>query len=76
MYVGPTIIGVAIRNTVYEDVPDALSVAIQKAPYLKNLCVEIESLANAMRQLRDKRGAIYTSYRMALSFSTIQKGAS
>ena len=69
VYVGPTIVGVATRNTVYEEIPDALQTAIQTAPYLSDLCVPISELASAMEQIRHETGAIYTLYRKALTFS-------
>lgn len=69
VYVGPTIIGVATRNTVYDGIPASLQTAIQDAPYLGNLCVPVSGLADAMNQIRQKSGAIYTMYKKALAFS-------
>ena len=69
VYVGPTIIGVAVRNTVYDELPQSLKTAIQKAPYLGNLCVPVSDLADAMAQIRNKSGAIYTMYKKALAYS-------
>lgn len=70
VYVGPTIPSVATRNTVYDDTPpEALQTAIQTAPYLGNLVVPISALADAMTQIRNKSGAVYTMYKKALTYS-------
>lgn len=76
VYVGPTIVGVATRNTVYDERPDALNAAIQATPYLAGLCVPISGLASAMSQIQQGQGGIYTLYQKALAESeSIQKGA-
>ena len=69
VYVGPTILGVATRNTVYEEVPASLEAAAESAPYLLSLCVPINGLADAMKQISQKTGSIYTFYRKALTYS-------
>ena len=70
VYVGPTIPGVANRNTAYDDTPpEALQAAIRNAPYLGNLVVPISDLADAMAQIRNRNGAIYTLYKKALTYS-------
>lgn len=75
VYVGPTITGVATRNTVYEDLPEALKKAIQADPYLGGLCVPIPRLSGAMEQIDRQQGTIYTLYSKALADSAkIQKG--
>ncbi len=67
VYVGPTIPGVASRNTVYDDTPpEALRTAIQNTPFLGNLVVPISGLADAMNQIRTRSGAVYTIYKKAL----------
>ncbi len=76
IYIGPTIDGVAIRNTVYEELPEPLKKAIEAAPYLAGLCVPISSLADAMKQINGKSGATYKIYSKALKDSAnIKKGA-
>lgn len=76
VYVGPTIIGVATRNTVYGEKPKALETAIKAAPYLAGLCVPVSGLADALSQISRMQGGIYTLYQKALTESaTIQKGA-
>lgn len=74
VYVGPTIIGVATKNTVYSEVPEALQTASKTAPYLAGLCVPVSKLADAMAQIRTKSGAIYTLYKKALGYSAKTKG--
>ena len=69
VYVGPTIIGVATRNTTYDGIPEALQAAIQTAPFFRDLCVPVSDLADAMAQIRTRSGAIYTMYKKALTFS-------
>lgn len=76
IYIGPTIDGVAIHNTVYEELPEPLKKAIQQNPYLAGLCIPISSLAAAMRQIDSKAGATYKLYSKALKDSAkIKKGA-
>ncbi len=75
VYVGPTIEGVATRNTVYEDLPERLQAAIKEWPYLSGLCVPISKLASALQQIDGKRGGTYALYQKALDSSVeIQKG--
>lgn len=69
IYVGPTIPGVATRNTVYAEIPASLQTAIKSAPYLANLCVQIDGLATALAEIRTKSGATYNFYKKALKFS-------
>ncbi len=76
IYVGPTIEGVATRNTVYADPPEPLKKAAEKLPYLSGLCLPISGLASALRQIDRKQGGIYTLYSKALADSAeIKKGA-
>ena len=75
VYVGPTIIGVATRNTTYEELPKPLKAAIRQFPYLGNLCVPVSGLAGALAQINRKQGSIYNLYNQALADSAIiQKG--
>ena len=68
MYVGPTIIGVSARNTVYdsEQLPEPLQAAIQKTPYLGGLLVPLSDVSDAMSQIKQGKGSIYTLYLKAL----------
>lgn len=75
IYVGPSITGVATRNTVHEELPEALKKAVQLNPYLSGLCIPIPRLSGAMEQIDRKQGTIYTLYKKALEDSAkIQKG--
>ena len=69
VYVGPTIPGVATRNTTYEEIPDSIQEAAVSAPYLASLCVPISGLADALKQIANKTGAIYAFYKKALTYS-------
>ena len=69
VYVGPTIIGVAARNTVYDCIPAQLQEAIRAHPFLQNLIVPISEMPEAMKQIREKRGAAYSMYKKALAIS-------
>ena len=76
MYVGPTIVGVATRNTTYEEAPAPLAAAIQTRPYLASLCVPLDQLSVAMTQMNKRQGGVFTLYKKALAESAeIQKGA-
>ena len=75
VYVGPTIPGVATRNTTYSEMPESLKGAAKTAPYLNGLCVPVKNLSVAMEQIRHKEGAFYTLYNKALTFSANAKGA-
>ena len=80
MYVGPSIIGVATRNTTYEETPPSLAEGIKIAPYLSGLCIPPDKLADALQQISRRRGGIYNLYQKALTESAmiqseIQKGA-
>lgn len=72
MYVGPTIIGVAARNTTYDDVPDVIKAETQ-APFLAGLCVPLDKLPVALAQIRAKSGAFYTLYTKALRYGAQKK---
>ena len=79
MYVGPTITGMATRNTVYEEKPKGLQEAIKARPYLAGLCVPFPRLAEAMAQISRGSGGFSTLYKMALAESAeiqadLQKG--
>lgn len=74
IYVGPSILGVATKNTVYEGLPDSLQAAIETAPFLSGLCIPLESLPEAMAQIRAKSGSFYTLYTKALHYGAESKG--
>lgn len=63
VYCGPTIPGVAKHYTFYRGgVPDTLKAAQEQIPALGGLLVPLEKLPEAMRQLREGTGPIYTLY--------------
>lgn len=65
-YAGPTITGVATRNTVYDGTPEPLATAIRAAPYLAGLCLPLSGMGNALSQIERKRGGIYQLYEKAV----------
>lgn len=65
IYAGPTIPGVAIRNAVYEELPEALQTAMETMPYLNGLCVPIAVMPQAMDEIDKKSGRFYTLYAKA-----------
>ena len=65
-YVGPTITGVAIRNTVYDGTPEPLAAAIRAAPYLAGLCFPVSQMSAALSQIERKQGGIYQLYEKAV----------
>lgn len=68
MYVGPTILGVAIQNTVYTEMPEALEEAQKECPEFGNLYLPIMKYAMAEQMIRKKSGYIYTAYKKALEY--------
>ena len=65
-YAGPTITGVATRNTVYDGTPEPLAMAIRAAPYLTGLCLPISQMSTALFQIERKQGGIYQLYAQAV----------
>ena len=66
VYCGPPIKGVARQFTAYNNgIPEGLKAATEKNKVLGALIVPLEDLPEAMRQLRQKSGRIYTLYRKA-----------
>lgn len=64
VYCGPSIKGVARQYTAYNNgIPEGLKQAAEKNKILAALIVPLEDLPEAMRQLRQKSGRIYTLYK-------------
>lgn len=64
VYCGPSIKGVARRFTAYNNgIPEGLKAATEKNKVLAAMIVPLEELPEAMRQLRQKSGRIYTLYK-------------
>lgn len=63
VYCGPSIRGVAKQYTAYNNgIPEKLKAAAEKNKVLASLIVPLEDLPEAMRQLRQRSGRIYTLY--------------
>lgn len=73
MYVGPTIPGVAIQNTVYAGMPEALKEAQKDCPEFGNLYLPIMKCAMAEQMIRKKNGYIYAAYKKALEYKEARK---
>ena len=73
MYVGPTIAGMAIQNTVYTEKPEALKEAQKECPELGNLYLPIKQYATAERMIRTKTGYIHEAYKKALEYKEHKK---
>lgn len=68
-YVGPTIMGVATHNQIFNNgLPDGLVDAMGKEPAFKSLVVPIGSLAAAGSDIANKTGAAYAFYKKALDY--------
>ena len=65
-YAGPTITGVATRNTVYDGTPEPLAEAIRAAPYLAGLCLSAPQVPVALSQSERRQGGIYQLYAKAV----------
>lgn len=64
VYCGPPIRGVAKQFTAYNNgLPEGLKAATEKNKILAALIVPLEDLPEAMRQLRQRSGRIYTLYK-------------
>ena len=64
VYCGPSIKGVARQFTAYNNgIPEGLKAATEKNKVLAAMIVPLEDLPEAMRQLRQKSGRIYTLYK-------------
>ncbi len=60
MYVGPTITGVVIQNTIFSNgIPDTLQAVINDMPSIGNLLVPISKLPDALTQINSKQGAMH-----------------
>lgn len=74
IYVGPSILGVAYHNTVFNNgVPQELQTAMDEEPAFKNLLVPIGQLAAVGSDIANKRGAAYIFYEKALQYKQSKK---
>ncbi len=68
-YVGPTIIGVATHNQIFNNgLPDGLKTAMEKEPAFKSLVVPIQSLATVNNNITHKNGAVSVFYEKAMNY--------
>jgi hypothetical protein len=75
VYVGPTIIGVAVQNTFFNNgIPDALKAAIADAPIIGNLLIPISKLPMALKEIENKQGAMHIYIQNAKQYKP-KKGA-
>lgn len=68
MYVGPTIPGIAIQNTVYTEIPKSAAEAFKEEPQMRNLFVPILKYPAAEESLRKGKGYIFSAYSKALEY--------
>ncbi len=69
IYVGPTIIGVAAHNQIFNNgLPDGLKTAMEKEPAFKSLVVPIQSLATVNNDIIHKNGAVSVFYEKAMNY--------
>ncbi len=70
MYVGPTIVGFAIQNRVYTDIPEAAKEELKKDPELSNLFIDIKDYPKADQMIREETGYIFSAYMKALALKS------
>jgi hypothetical protein len=69
VYVGPTIAGVAVQYTIYNNgLPTILKAAIAENPAIGSLVVPISKLAEAMKAINTKQGAMHIQYENVKQF--------
>ena len=68
MYVGPSISGVAVQNTVYTEIPEGAVEAIKSCPAIRNLFVEIRAYSKAEEMIRTRSGHIYAAFEQAAKY--------
>nr|DAH03583.1 MAG TPA: hypothetical protein [Caudoviricetes sp.] len=72
VYIGPTINGVAIENTTFNNgISPELQAAIKRCPAIGNLCIPVRELSGALKQLSSQKGSVFEMYKAALKY---QKG--
>ena len=64
IYIGPTVLGVAARNTVFDTIPETIANAPD--PVYRSLCISLSSYSAAAAQIKGKDGAFYEFYKQAL----------
>ncbi|CAI3657415.1 hypothetical protein [Clostridium neonatale] len=73
VYLGPTILGVANKNTFFNNgLSEELKKAITDVPAIGKLVVPLSEYLKAMAQLDKKEGAIYSFYIRALEYNPME----
>ncbi len=69
VYLGPTILGVANKNTFFNNgLSEELKKAITDVPAIGKLVVPLSEYPKAMAQINKKEGAVYSFYQKALEY--------
>lgn len=68
MYVGPSIPGVALQNTVYTEIPAGALEAAESCPALRNLFVAVMDYCRAEEMIRSGSGYIHSAFEAALKY--------
>ena len=56
MYIGPTVPGIAIKNRVYEEIPESLKEAMKEVPEYGNLLIPITEYPEAELMISTGKG--------------------
>ena len=69
VYIGPTVPGVAVHGTIYNNGPSKeLEAPMKKEPAFRSLLVPVEKLANATAEIERKDGAAYIEKKQAMKY--------
>lgn len=64
VYLGPTITGVIKHSTVFQDgiLPEKAQICVSDFPMMRRLIVNMDEMADAVKELRKKQSALSTIY--------------
>lgn len=74
IYVGPTVNGVALRNTVYSDIPETARALREIVPDFLELFLKIEDYHIAEDQIFGGSGTIFNAFKHAEEYINSRKG--
>lgn len=75
IYIGPSIVGVATKGTVYKNgLTPQMGKAVEELPALNTLLVEIGKITQARKDLKNKESAVSICYAKAEEYAR-KKGA-
>lgn len=74
MYIGPTIPGIGIQNTVYAEISGEVKEAAKGLPVLLDLFIPIRKYPDAELQIRKKSGRLSSAFVKALELKETKKG--